>query len=471
MKLFAIILALVLLLSVFFGSVSFDASAEAELMIGDVDGDGEVTVSDALNLLRSVAGLSSYCSNNADVCDVSGDNAVGIDDALGLLRCAVGLTEPYGYTNVKLSYSLRESSKAVKLTQEYVENAVLNEGSPARLARVMEKAARGEKINIATLGGSITEGYYSLNANTCYAGRMAAWWRENFPQARVTFYNMGIAGTTSVLGVHRLEKDILDRDIDFLIVEFAVNDYETMTEYYENVIRRVLSEDNDMAVMMAVSTTESKWTRQKEQLPISVAYQVPMISHHNAVWNLIDDGVYTWKELTADDTHPNELGHTIYGEIICTYLDAVKAKYKRVSKVIPALPDPVIGDSYMDARLYTSADITADTLGVWKVSANTALKHIKGGWKLEKRGKAMEFTLEFKELSLLYRKVATDANFGSIKVLVDKEQVAVVDGNFFGGWGDHYLVDTVYSSDVVGEHKVSLTYNGGKFELLGILIS
>ena len=470
MKLSAIILSL-LLFFVFSAALPSGASAENEVMIGDVDGDGEVTVSDALNLLRGVAGLDATCVETVEVCDVSGDKLVGVEDALGILRCAIGLTGSYGYTGVELSYSLRDTSKAVGLTQNYVENAVVNEGNPARLARVMEKAARGEKINVATLGGSITEGYYSMNANTCYAGRMAAWWRENFPQSKIAFYNMGIAGTTSVLGVHRLKEDILDKNIDFLIVEFAVNDYETMTEYYENIIRRVLAEDNDMAVMMAVSTTESKWTRQKEQLPIAVAYQVPMISHHNAVWDLIDDGIYTWKELTADDTHPNELGHTIYGEIICTYLDAVKSKYERVSKVIYDLPEPVIGDGYMNARLYTSEDIEADSIGAWKVSSNTSLKHIKGGWKIEKRGKAMEFTLEFKELSLLYRKVATDANYGSVKVSVDGETTAVVDGNFYGGWGDHYLVDTVYSSDEIEEHKISLAYTGGKFELRGILVS
>ena len=214
MRFAACLLVLVLAFSVFNFSFSLDSFALRERLIGDIDNDSSITVSDALKALRTVAKLDSYDGADLEIFDVSGDGEVGIEDAVGLLRCAVGLVGSYGYTGVKLDYTLRDASKNVKLTQEYVENAVLNEGNPARLARVMEKAARGERINVATLGGSITEGYYSLNANTCYAGRMAAWWRENFPNARVNFYNMGIAGTTSVLGVHRLEKDILNRNID-----------------------------------------------------------------------------------------------------------------------------------------------------------------------------------------------------------------------------------------------------------------
>lgn len=471
MRFVACLLMFVLMFSVFSFTFSFGGLALSQRLIGDIDADSAVTVSDALKVLRIATKIDSCDKSELEILDVSGDGSVGIDDAIGLLRCSVGLIGSYGYTGVKLDYTLRDASKNVKLTQEYIENAVLNEGNPARLARVMEKAASGQTINIATLGGSITEGYYANNSNTCYAGRVAAWWRENFPNARVNFYNMGIAGTTSVLGVHRLEKDILNKNIDFLIVEFAVNDYEDMTPYYENIIRRALSQDNDMAVMMAVSTTESKWTRQKEQLPVGQAYQVPMISDHNIVWDLIDDGVYTWDELTSDDAHPNELGHTIYGEIICTYLDAVKAKYNRLSKVVPVIPEAIFGEDYMEAKLLTSKDIEADSLGAWKVSSAINLRHISGGWRLEKRGKVLQFTLKFKELNILFPKMASDPNYGSVKVYVDGEEAKILDANFAGGWGDYYAVENVYKSDEIKERTVTFSYNGGKFDLLGLLVS
>jgi len=196
-----------------------------------------------------------------------------------------------------------------------------------------------------------------------------------------------------------------------------------------------------------------------------------MISDHNVVWDLIDDGVYTWDELTSDDAHPNELGHTIYGEIICTYLDAVKAKYNRLSKVVPVIPEAIFGEDYMEAKLLTSKDIEADSLGAWKVSSAINLRHISGGWRLEKRGKVLQFTLKFKELNILFPKMASDPNYGSVKVYVDGEEAKILDANFAGGWGDYYAVENVYKSDEIKERTVTFSYNGGKFDLLGLLVS
>ena len=56
---------------------------------GDLDGDGEVTVSDALRALRMAARLAEA----DDAADVDGDGEVTVSDALAILRAAVGLTE------------------------------------------------------------------------------------------------------------------------------------------------------------------------------------------------------------------------------------------------------------------------------------------------------------------------------------------------------------------------------------------
>lgn len=58
-------------------------------ILGDIDGDEAITVSDALLCLRYVAGIKiPYSADNADH---NADGAVGIDDALSILRTAVGL--------------------------------------------------------------------------------------------------------------------------------------------------------------------------------------------------------------------------------------------------------------------------------------------------------------------------------------------------------------------------------------------
>ena len=66
-----------------------------EELVGDMDGDGEITVSDALHALRIAAGLdvavATKGTRSAILGDVDGDGAVTVADALAILRKAAGL--------------------------------------------------------------------------------------------------------------------------------------------------------------------------------------------------------------------------------------------------------------------------------------------------------------------------------------------------------------------------------------------
>ena len=69
------------------------ALVEADgFMKGDADGDGEITVSDALCALRFAARLAEADERDLLVCDVDGDGEITVSDALTVLRAAVGLT-------------------------------------------------------------------------------------------------------------------------------------------------------------------------------------------------------------------------------------------------------------------------------------------------------------------------------------------------------------------------------------------
>lgn len=58
---------------------------------GDADGNGQVSVTDGVNVLRTAAGLSGACSDPAP-CDVDGNGAVSVTDGVNVLRAAAGLT-------------------------------------------------------------------------------------------------------------------------------------------------------------------------------------------------------------------------------------------------------------------------------------------------------------------------------------------------------------------------------------------
>ena len=53
---------------------------------------------------------------------------------------------------------------------------------------------------------------------------VADWWQTRFPSSAVTLVNAGIGATGSDIGTFRVKKDVIEKDPDFVVVEFAVND-------------------------------------------------------------------------------------------------------------------------------------------------------------------------------------------------------------------------------------------------------
>jgi hypothetical protein len=71
---------------------TFDVTIIAYVFVGDVDGDDEVTVADALAALRMAVGLADQPEGDAlGVADVDADGTVTVSDALRILRIAARL--------------------------------------------------------------------------------------------------------------------------------------------------------------------------------------------------------------------------------------------------------------------------------------------------------------------------------------------------------------------------------------------
>lgn len=476
-RIIAIVLTASLAMTVL-SCASFISHAGSERLIGDIDSDGSITVSDALAELRVACGIDICSEGDIPVYDVSGDGKVDVADALGVLRCSLELCDGFGCDGVVPECVPNDAARSYGVTQEIFNDTVVSAGNTARLARVMERAAKGETINLVMLGGSITYGLYAAKSEQCYANLTYNWWRENFTEADIRYHNVGISGTSSILGVHRLERDVVAKDPDVVIVEFSVNDLQEDYPYYEGVVCNILNKCPDAAVIMFFTVCQSGWTMQKTEIPIGEHYGVPMISGANAVNGLIASNTMKWSDFGADDTHPNTKGHAIYASLLTSYFDAVKAKYAKLSKVVPAVPEPLYGDRYKNAKLYMGGELEADSLGAWKIEGDyqaSYLNHLKGAWRTAWRtidsGKDMTFTATFKELNVLYISWINDTRAGSVTVKIDGSEVATLNSNFVGGWGNHITYETVFKTDKEAEHTITFTCNGGNFTLAGIMLS
>ena len=70
--------------------------------------------------------------------------------------------------------------------------SLVSTGDLSRVWQVMAKAQRGEKVTVAVIGGSITQGAMASKPELRYGDLVADWWRKAFPKAEVAYVNAGI---------------------------------------------------------------------------------------------------------------------------------------------------------------------------------------------------------------------------------------------------------------------------------------
>ncbi|MBQ7776949.1 MAG: SGNH/GDSL hydrolase family protein [Lachnospiraceae bacterium] len=362
------------------------------------------------------------------------------------------------------------------LTDEMYERATqFLEGDLTRLAKAMRKAQNGEEITVGVIGGSITEKYSASSYEKCYASHVQKWWEERFPDTKVNFINAGIGGTTSYLGVHRVDEDLLYAEPDVVVVEFSVNDGNDnfFKKSYDNLVRKILFEEQEPAVMLLFTTTEAGYNAQENDSLIGFKYHLPMLSYANAVLPAIEAGEFTWDDISPDDVHPNDRGHAIIGEIMYRYLNDVYAKLDEISEeVTPFNEKAVTKEIYLDAKLLDSDDIEPVSMGSFEKKAVNW--YLPNNWYTETGDEAIVFEVEAANIGIAYQR-STDGSYGQYEVYVDGEYAATLDGYFKNGWGSTLQPDEVYLSDEPALHTIEIRKaadsTGDLFAIIALLVS
>lgn len=368
------------------------------------------------------------------------------------------------------------SLKTDYLTDEMYERAIqFLEGDLTRLAKAMRKAEAGEPITIGVIGGSITEMYSASTYDKCYASYVQKWWEERFPDTEVTFINAGIGGTSSYLGVHRVDEDLLYAKPDVVVVEFSVNDGNDnfFKKSYDNLVRKIMFEEQEPAVVLLFTTQENGTNAQANDSLIGFKYQLPMLSYANAVLPSIKAGEFSWSDISPDNIHPNDRGHAIIGEIYYRYMNDVYARLDEISEeVTPFTADAVTKEIYLQATLLDSDEIEPVSFGSYE--EKDVNWYLPNNWYTETGDEPIVFEVEAANIGIAYQRT-TDGTYGQYEVYIDGEYTCTLDGNFKNGWGATLQPDEVYVSDEPAMHTIEIRKKegstGDKFAIVALLIS
>ncbi len=214
--------------------------------------------------------------------------------------------------------------------QLMISHAMMNFGDLSGIKKLLVKSANDEKITLAFIGGSITQGAGAIPIHEkCYARTFANVFADMFcegDRSKVDLVKAGVGGTPSELGMVRFTRDVLrydEKKPDIIIIEFAVNDEgdETKGECYESLVRKALALPWHPAVLLIFAVFSNDYNLQERLAPIGMHYNLPMVSVKDAVspqfpLTPAEGRIISKNQYFYDQYHPSNNGHIVMADCI-----------------------------------------------------------------------------------------------------------------------------------------------------------
>lgn len=434
---------------------------------GDINKDEKKDIIDLILIKNGLVDQSGY-EDYKITADLDGSGSVDSADAVLLKNYLFGEINKFpsddkpAEDDYDKNYKENVSADVLKMYQD----SLYSIGNTARTLDKIKKAKAGEKITIGYIGGSITEGT-SAGPSLCYAKRSYEYFAQTFGTGNnVSYVNAGLSGTSSVLGVLRAQRDLLSKKPDIIFIEYSVNDQGSIQyqKAYEALTKKCLMQDNDPAVIVLVTRSQSGGSCQKQMAAVAKNYDLPVISVDNAISNALNSGKMTWGDYASDQFHPHVKGHQLVADFIGYYYrQAQLSKNRSTSYTIPTTT--VYGDEYWTAEMVNKSELINFNPGSFR--NGTSIGAFPDGWTNSKNGNTpMTFTTQGKGIFIMFK--SNQSGMGTVVVNVNGKQ-SKVSGNKLYTWGGPDA-DIAYIQDNVDTLKVSVSMESASsnFEILGI---
>ncbi len=379
-------------------------------------------------------------------------------------------------------------------TDAMLANSQLAAGDQARLQNLIEKGRNGTPVNIAAIGGSITACGGASDSAHCYLFLLQDWWNNTFPSSTGTLIDAGIPGTCSDYGSLRLQRDVLSKNPDLVIVEFAVNDpgngAAAFGDTYEGLVRQLLDAPSHPAVILLFMSTyrlpvvEEDMTAQPWQSGIGANYNLPMVSYFDAIGPELTDGNIALTDISGDGTHPDDLGHAYTAQFLELNLQNATGNFPAgtAPKTLPTTQAPLYSSDFEFTTLEDGIGANGPALDPagnqgWiadPAGSDQFLIDPSPGLESSTPGSALDFTVTGKDILLGYW--VYNGPMGQASVTVDGVGMPVVLNGWIPAAGNGYRTFTrVANGLTAGPHQVHIDLlstddddGGNTFRLLSV---
>ena len=340
---------------------------------------------------------------------------------------------------------------------DFYKSSIKHMGNTYRLTQKLAAAESGSSLTVAYLGGSITEG---KNYTTPFSNYL----KTTFAKGSFKEINAGLSGTSSVVGLVRSEKQIVEQKPDIIFLEFSVNDHEDIMykKCFESCIKKFLDMPNEPAVGIIITRAQGGFSSQSQMYPIGKNFDIPVISMDDALTKAFNSGFLKASDYYSDEYHPHQKGGQLVADCMAYYVrQALKSENQSASYTQPT--KYVYGAEYANCVNVDPKNLTNFNAGSWKSGGgynnNPGLNY---SYTLN-GGSPMTFKTEGKGLIIVFK--ANSSGMGSIDVTVNGKTTKV-NGNKQYTWGGPDA-ELGYYQETTGELNVSIS-GSGQFTIWGV---
>ncbi|GAX81637.1 hypothetical protein CEUSTIGMA_g9065.t1 [Chlamydomonas eustigma] len=267
------------------------------------------------------------------------------------------------------------------LNETDLSNSISYLGSHSRLRAAITKLKSGNKIKVATIGGSITAGQGAVDAPN-WPQYLFNWLEDTYGKDIIEGSNGAVSGTLSAYMSVCLNMHIT-KDVDIVFVEYSVNDWHLpggppfqneMRRSFERLLRKILTYPHKPAVILvhsyiwyqAYPVPGSFWNNaEREFNELALYYHLPSVSLKACCYQHLaaevpgfevktprykDSAVLKYRSFYYDQMHPDgNTGARVIAEMAMhmiktaeEWLQIRPMTDKEVANVALALPAPMI---------------------------------------------------------------------------------------------------------------------------------
>ncbi len=345
------------------------------------------------------------------------------------------------------------------------------------LSNTYAKLVNNKELNVAFVGGSVTDGTGSTCPKTDGWPRIICDNLAREYSASVKENRQSIGGTGSYFGAFRFMHDIGSSETvpDLFFIEFCINDfyngetYESVYKNSESLVRKAYSLNPKMDIVYVLTFDELRRHEDYAQLcahkAVAEKYGLLCINLREKLGPIIN-----FKENYDDGVHPNTKGYIIYAwEIYKSFMEHMPKR----SENIPPMPIeekvlPQADGYYKNLNLVESTLIDLKNSDGWQYEDRefSYVNRKYGGMvSTKKAGARLDIFFKGDEFALLYN---AGPNMGKIDISVDGEYVTELDPDL--SYNNPKTRRVPIKS--YGEHTVTLMFkgeNGKEFHLAAYL--